>query len=692
MKIAKMIMVHQASANESKTDLSATSTGKTHSDWEKSEVLSFAGNIRRQHEGTRINKYFYSQNLKMVDLAKIGIRRIQGGLGDMGYKILTHEGKIAHRQYDFVHAFHKKRNTSHLMKIFKKPLFSIKSGQIRMNQGEEEDVARQVRLEISILKNLKNSKILLKVVDLILLDYNFVLVYEHGAPLCKNCLVSNQREFSFDDIKDLRKFEVEALVGLAEINSLGYAVHQIKPENLFIDAQGNYKLGNFQRFFGHGTASRAQPGSPTRLDATTDSLTYGLLLLKSICRRKRVKIRAELGRLKSTHLIEKIHRSPKLNEKDKDLLTHLLTQDLSRRLKLMNVLVHEYFQDYINVNYHLHTKIRACFGQRMKAKQKEAAKMILSSKRSAKLRVEGQRSRRGSFRGGKQLAVPGAFGTGRTSRRGFHFQKVRSSFASAVNSVRSSVCSSGRSSKGRRSAGGGFDGLINKIALNVGSLEGRKLGKGRRSSFWAAGSSGRNRDKHESSGGLIRNDSSGRETFGVKKKKKVFNFSIEDVGDDGDKNDRNSARKWAKRVQSPGLETRNLFDSDQKLDRDEQESVKGSLARGTISLNNMYSSNPRSKTLKNKRNPSRRDSPYQASRRLNHKGSGIRRYMASGYRPKARTMRSKGSNAQKGYLDGNNLHKLEDLQRREAMINKASKQRGDCSIFSRILSIFGCTS
>lgn len=115
--------------------------------------------------------------------------------------------------------------------------------QIR-SENEEEGVSATTIREVSILKNLRNERII-ELIDVIYSNENIYIVYEY--------LVSDLRSFLDDyisketsiDCDTRRQIARQIVEGVAYLHSNGVLHRDLKPQNILMDNDGNIKLADF---------------------------------------------------------------------------------------------------------------------------------------------------------------------------------------------------------------------------------------------------------------------------------------------------------------------------------------------------------------------------------------------------------------------------------------------------------------
>ena len=367
----------------SKTDLSPSVSSSCASDWENESNNSSAQEYKSRVLNGLNNKYFYNRELRTVPL---DTKKAQG---QNLYTFLDKQPKRVYKDYIMVEAINRSSKRMYLAKMYK-----VKHLKANPN------LRKQVNLEIQILKNLKDSKCLLPIKEVYETNQHLCIIYQHAKPLPSEDFITKTRFAQIDHLspEQLRQLEIEVLIAISEINSLGYSLAVFSTDNIWVNKTG-YKLADFRVFAKIGEKitkkiySKSLEGAYRNVDQnqriredlaslSTDSWMFGVLLLRTFSKAKKLNLYRKERKLDSG-IVRVVNEASGLNSEQKDLLSNLLQRNQMLRINIMEVILHDYFKDYICINYQVISKVRACFRNRVKmAKSRQGEKSSVASRGS----------------------------------------------------------------------------------------------------------------------------------------------------------------------------------------------------------------------------------------------------------------------------------------------------------------------
>ena len=218
--------------------------------------------------------------------------------------------------------------------------------------------------ELIMLENLKHSKSILKLLEVIETERSFYLIFEHATPLS-----STLRDFLRTSF-DIQRMLTQVLIGLSEVNSFGFAMVNFGFDQIFLTSNCfNFKICGFNfvskydsKIDSHARKVNTDMICPFTLKrgfihAATDSYSYGLIVLKTC---ELVNMTNFPIDFKDKNLVDKVEKSD-IEDLKKDLILGLLEPRKICRLKIREVLAHACFNVYIQTDESYKDEILASY-------------------------------------------------------------------------------------------------------------------------------------------------------------------------------------------------------------------------------------------------------------------------------------------------------------------------------------------
>lgn len=285
------------------------------------------------------------------------------------YTVMTGNVLGWYKKFTLINLKDKKTNQLRLAKVyFKNVYLKWKS-----------DIER----ELLILKNLKNSRTVLRILEIIECKGKIFWVYENATPFKTSMLY--EKKLHSD------KLALDALIGLNEINSFGYSLLNFNSKNILITENNEIKIAHFEnlRKIGGKILDRnlkkklikqkwVCPSLKESLDvnSSVDVFSLGYFLLEMTKIEFSIKS-DELDTSKKEFFIE-LEQDQRLPHEEKNLLSRLLEEKYFARLKLSDIILHSVFSNLLAEDFDLKDKIHASYSDNFTERSERLPSELLS--------------------------------------------------------------------------------------------------------------------------------------------------------------------------------------------------------------------------------------------------------------------------------------------------------------------------